>query len=133
MGGMLHVLTDFEITMEFLWIHEGEQGRADVEEKITKLRTNNWPKYKVHWVSIQTGSQRSSSYAYQNTPVSGLGQRLFPLSIVSHTKIHSFHIPAHTSVEGLDVPAKIDFVAYISPLTWRSIRNNRPGFVTLPE
>ena len=30
--------TDFEITTEFLWIHVGQRGRVEVEEKITKLR-----------------------------------------------------------------------------------------------
>jgi len=52
----LHGLTAFEITTEFLWIHEGQRGRVEVEEKIIKLRTKthvNWPRHTVHWVSIE--------------------------------------------------------------------------------
>lgn len=52
----LHGLTDFEITTDFLWIHEGQRDRVEVEEKITELRTKthvNWPKHEVHWVSIE--------------------------------------------------------------------------------
>jgi hypothetical protein len=45
------------IKTSFLWIHEGERGRVEVEEKLTKLRNRTvvlcWPRHDVHWVSVE--------------------------------------------------------------------------------
>jgi len=49
------LLSGFDITPIFLWIVEGKRGRADVEEKLSELRTRKitfWPKHVTHWVSI---------------------------------------------------------------------------------
>jgi len=52
----LRGLAGFEVKTSFLWIHEGERGRADVETKVTVLRDRtvlDRPNHEVHWVSIE--------------------------------------------------------------------------------
>jgi hypothetical protein len=51
----ISLLSGFDITPIFLCIVEGKRDRADVEEKLSELRTRKitfWPKHVTHWVSI---------------------------------------------------------------------------------
>ena len=48
-------LEDFKVKVTFVWIHDGERGRAQVKEKLKALRSRTVlinPDYEVLWVDI---------------------------------------------------------------------------------
>ena len=49
-------LEGFEVDVSFLWIHEGERGRSEVEEKLKELRGRTVvisPNHDTHWMSVE--------------------------------------------------------------------------------
>ena len=70
------LLGDFKITPIFLWIVEGTRGRADLEEKLSELRTKEitfWPKHATHWVSIDQVDETLANTLAKIRPRSGDG------------------------------------------------------------
>jgi hypothetical protein len=50
-------LAGFKIAASFLWIHEGERGRREVQAQMTTNRSRTmlyWPDYDVHWASVES-------------------------------------------------------------------------------
>jgi hypothetical protein len=49
-------LADFTITVHFVWIHDGERDRREVEAKLIKLRGRDvlqWPEHQVFFISVE--------------------------------------------------------------------------------